>query len=157
MWEGIDHVLGLSGNPVLPGAVEATAGGTHTRRGLIPGTLHTSVGQEAQVVGACMALRPHDNMTGNHRSHGHPIGKATGARIGGVRYTDRLTGQRHALGAPVVVNAAGPWVDAVLSHDGKTTRRFIGGTKGSHLVVNPFPGAPRDVVYYESQSDGRLV
>ena len=80
-----------------------------------------------------------------------------GARIGGIRYTDRITGQRHALGAPVVFNAAGPWVDAVLSHDAKTTRRFIGGTKGSHLVVNPFPGAPRDVVYYESQSDGRLV
>lgn len=47
------------------------------RRGLIPGTLHTSVGQEAQVVGACMALRPQDNMTGNHRSHGHPIGKGS--------------------------------------------------------------------------------
>jgi acetoin:2,6-dichlorophenolindophenol oxidoreductase subunit alpha len=25
-------------------------------------------------VGACMALRPGDHMTGNHRSHGHPIG-----------------------------------------------------------------------------------
>ena len=47
------------------------------RRGLIPGTLHTSVGQEAQVVGACMALRTQDNMTGNHRSHGHPIGKGS--------------------------------------------------------------------------------
>ncbi len=47
------------------------------RRGQIPGTLHTSVGQEAQVVGACMALRPQDNMTGNHRSHGHPIGKGS--------------------------------------------------------------------------------
>lgn len=80
-----------------------------------------------------------------------------GARVTGVRYTDRLSGERHALAAPVVVNAAGPWVDAVLSHDGSTNRRFIGGTKGSHLVVNPFPGAPSDVVYYESQSDGRLV
>ena len=47
------------------------------RRGLIPGTVHTSIGQEAQVVGACMALRPHDNMSGNHRSHGHPIGKGS--------------------------------------------------------------------------------
>jgi acetoin:2,6-dichlorophenolindophenol oxidoreductase subunit alpha len=50
------------------------------RRGLIPGTLHTSVGQEAQVVGACMALRRQDNMGGNHRSHGHPIGK--GSKLG---------------------------------------------------------------------------
>lgn len=47
------------------------------KRGQIPGTVHTSIGQEAQVVGACMALGPSDYMTGNHRSHGHPIGKGT--------------------------------------------------------------------------------
>jgi len=47
------------------------------KRGLIPGTVHTSIGQEAQVVGACMALGQHDYMTGNHRSHGHPIGKGS--------------------------------------------------------------------------------
>ena len=44
------------------------------KRGYIPGTVHTSIGQEAQVVGACMALRSGDHMSGNHRSHGHPIG-----------------------------------------------------------------------------------
>jgi len=44
------------------------------KRGYIPGTVHTSIGQEAQVVGACMALGKGDHMTGNHRSHGHPIG-----------------------------------------------------------------------------------
>jgi TPP-dependent pyruvate/acetoin dehydrogenase alpha subunit len=47
------------------------------KRGYIPGTVHTSIGQEAQVVGACMALRNGDHMTGNHRSHGHPIGKGS--------------------------------------------------------------------------------
>ena len=46
-------------------------------RGQIPGTIHTSIGQEAQVVGACMALRKQDRMAGNHRSHGHPIGKGS--------------------------------------------------------------------------------
>lgn len=50
------------------------------KRGEIPGTVHTSIGQEAQVVGACMALTDGDTMTGNHRSHGHPIGK--GAKLG---------------------------------------------------------------------------
>jgi pyruvate dehydrogenase E1 component alpha subunit len=50
------------------------------KRGEIPGTVHTSIGQEAQVVGACMALTDGDYMTGNHRSHGHPIGK--GAALG---------------------------------------------------------------------------
>lgn len=47
------------------------------KRGQIPGTVHTSIGQEAQVVGACMALGEHDYMSGNHRSHGHPIGKGS--------------------------------------------------------------------------------
>lgn len=41
----------------------------------IPGGIHNSIGQEAEIVGACMALRNDDYMTGNHRSHGHPIGK----------------------------------------------------------------------------------
>ena len=47
------------------------------KRGQIPGTVHTSIGQEGQVVGACMALADGDYMTGNHRSHGHPIGKGS--------------------------------------------------------------------------------
>jgi pyruvate dehydrogenase E1 component alpha subunit len=41
----------------------------------LPGALHNAIGQEAEIVGACMALRTNDYMTGNHRSHGHPIGK----------------------------------------------------------------------------------
>jgi pyruvate dehydrogenase E1 component alpha subunit len=41
----------------------------------LPGMFHNSIGQEAEIVGACMALRNDDYMTGNHRSHGHPIGK----------------------------------------------------------------------------------
>jgi TPP-dependent pyruvate/acetoin dehydrogenase alpha subunit len=44
-------------------------------RARLPGFLHNSIGQEAEIVGACMALRADDYMTGNHRSHGHPIGK----------------------------------------------------------------------------------
>ncbi len=48
-------------------------------RAEIPGVIHTSIGMEASIVGACMALRSDDYMVGTHRSHGHPIGK--GARI----------------------------------------------------------------------------
>ncbi|MER9250155.1 thiamine pyrophosphate-dependent dehydrogenase E1 component subunit alpha [Mesorhizobium sp. M0590] len=43
--------------------------------GTIPGWFHASVGQEAAIVGPCLALRDDDAMTGTHRSHGHPIGK----------------------------------------------------------------------------------
>nr|WP_245315255.1 thiamine pyrophosphate-dependent enzyme [Bradyrhizobium yuanmingense] len=45
------------------------------KRGKISGALHVSIGQEAAIVGACLALRDDDAMTGTHRSHGHPIGK----------------------------------------------------------------------------------
>jgi acetoin:2,6-dichlorophenolindophenol oxidoreductase subunit alpha len=45
------------------------------KAGKIPGAFHASIGQEATIVGACMALRDDDSMTGTHRSHGHPIGK----------------------------------------------------------------------------------
>ncbi|WP_206443134.1 thiamine pyrophosphate-dependent dehydrogenase E1 component subunit alpha [Candidatus Protofrankia californiensis] len=44
---------------------------------LLPGPIHTSIGHEAAIVGACMALRNDDYMTGYHRSHGHPIGKGS--------------------------------------------------------------------------------
>jgi len=43
--------------------------------GRIPGAYHPSIGEEATIVGACLALRIDDAMTGTHRSHGHPIGK----------------------------------------------------------------------------------
>lgn len=44
-------------------------------KGELYGAFHTSTGQEASIVGSCMALRDDDYMTGTHRSHGHPIGK----------------------------------------------------------------------------------
>jgi TPP-dependent pyruvate/acetoin dehydrogenase alpha subunit len=52
------------------------------KNGEVRGALHTSHGQEAEIVGACMALRLDDYMVGNHRSHGHPIGK--GAKLRGL-------------------------------------------------------------------------
>jgi TPP-dependent pyruvate/acetoin dehydrogenase alpha subunit len=45
------------------------------KAGKIPGCYHSSIGQEAAIVGSCLALRDDDYMTGTHRSHGHPIGK----------------------------------------------------------------------------------
>jgi glycerol-3-phosphate dehydrogenase len=78
-----------------------------------------------------------------------------GGKIGGVRYVDQLTGTRHEVRAPVVLNVAGPWIDRVFT--GVDPTRLNGGTKGSHLIVDRFPGAPTDVIYYESQIDQRLV
>ena len=81
-----------------------------------------------------------------------------GGRVVGVRATNTLTGDRLELRAPVVYNVAGPWIDRVFDPDPTAAQpRLNGGAKGSHLVVDRFPGAPHDVVYYESRRDGRLV
>lgn len=44
-------------------------------RGLMHGTMHLSIGQEASATGVCMALRSDDAITSTHRGHGHCIGK----------------------------------------------------------------------------------
>ncbi|AIJ22479.1 thiamine pyrophosphate-dependent dehydrogenase E1 component subunit alpha [Amycolatopsis methanolica] len=48
-------------------------------RGLMHGTMHLSIGQEAVPVGACLALSEGDYITSTHRGHGHCI--ARGARL----------------------------------------------------------------------------
>jgi pyruvate dehydrogenase E1 component alpha subunit len=44
-------------------------------RGVIPGILHLSVGQEAVAAGVCAALRDDDYITSTHRGHGHCLAK----------------------------------------------------------------------------------
>lgn len=80
-----------------------------------------------------------------------------GGRVAGVRYRNTLTDEMHEVRAPVVLNVAGPWIDRIFRRGAPEQPRLNGGTKGSHLIVDPFPGAPADVVYYESKTDGRLV
>jgi glycerol-3-phosphate dehydrogenase len=74
-----------------------------------------------------------------------------------VRLTDTLTGRQLVQPARAVVNASGPWVDMVLSNSMPESTRLIGGTKGSHMTVGPFPGAPKTGVHYEAVSDGRAI
>ena len=47
--------------------------------GEFTGAAHPYIGEEAVAVGACAALKDTDYITGNHRSHGHPIAK--GGRV----------------------------------------------------------------------------
>jgi glycerol-3-phosphate dehydrogenase len=57
--------------------------------------------------------------------------------------------------APLVLNAAGPWVDEIAAAVGQTLPRMIGGTKGSHIVVAPFAAAPPVALYVEAEVDRR--
>jgi glycerol-3-phosphate dehydrogenase len=73
----------------------------------------------------------------------------------GVEYTDELTGVSHAARGEVIVNAAGPWIDQLLDEAGAASPRLIGGTKGSHIIVGPFEGAPASAIYVEAEADQR--
>ena len=61
-----------------------------------------------------------------------------------------------------IVNTTGPWLDRLCQTGCQgdqphalSDRRLIGGTKGSHIFVDPFPGAPATALYTEASQDGR--
>ncbi len=76
-----------------------------------------------------------------------------GGRVRGVRYQRADEGSYRDAVAPAVINAAGPWLDELL--EDVTGRPLLGGTKGSHIIVPPWPNAPRRGFYSEARSDGR--
>jgi len=81
----------------------------------------------------------------------------TGAAGGRVTLTDEVTGKTLTVEPRLVVNAAGPWIDRVNRAVG-LDKTYIGGTKGSHLVVdNPDLVRQLDghMVYFGSP-DGRI-
>src|SRR4029078_4493635 len=42
-----------------------------------------------------------------------------------------------------------------ITASGARPQRLMGGTKGSHIVLSCFDGAPRNAIYTEARSDGR--
>ena len=61
-------------------------------RGEIVGAAHSYIGEEAVAVGTCLALRDDDWMTGNHRSHGHPIAKGGDVKRAMAELLGKATG-----------------------------------------------------------------
>ena len=65
---------------------------TLVAQGELVGAVHTYIGEEAVAVGACAALRDEDYITGNHRSHGHPIAKGGDVRRAMAELLGKSTG-----------------------------------------------------------------
>lgn len=75
-----------------------------------------------------------------------------------VRLRDELTGEVFDFTADVIVNTTGAWVDLTNEAMG-TASRFMGGTKGSHIVLD-HPGlleACRGREIFFEHTDGRIV
>ena len=75
--------------------------------------------------------------------------------VTGARVQDLIEGGEATVEAALTVNASGPWLDETLR--GLGTPALLSPTRGSHLALRPFPGAPSEAVYFEAHSDGRPV
>ena len=76
----------------------------------------------------------------------------------GVQLTDQLTGESFTFTADVIVNTTGAWVDMTNTDMGAPTR-FMGGTKGSHIVLDhpELIAACKGREIFFEHTDGRIV
>ncbi len=75
------------------------------KSGVIKGTAHSCVGQEAIAVGACAALRDDDYVVSHHRGHGHCIAKGADTGKMMAELFGRVTGYGHGLGGSMHIAA----------------------------------------------------
>ncbi|HEY3065801.1 MAG TPA: dehydrogenase E1 component subunit alpha/beta [Methylomirabilota bacterium] len=73
--------------------------------GLVKGTAHSYVGQEAVAAGACANLRVDDSIVGNHRGHGHCIAKGARIDLMMAELMGRQTGYCKGLGGSMHIAA----------------------------------------------------
>lgn len=73
--------------------------------------------------------------------------------VRGVEFTDLIAGGADRAYASTTINVAGPWVDQLLKVTSQD--RLLGGTKGSHLIIDRFACAPATGLYVEAVEDGR--
>jgi len=81
-----------------------------------------------------------------------------GAQGKTVTLRDELTASTVEIAPKLIINAAGPWIDLVNSTFG-VSERYIGGTKGSHLVLNHpelRQAIGKNEFFFENK-DGRIV
>jgi len=76
--------------------------------------------------------------------------------IAGVKVKDMLTDVEFIIHAKKVVNAGGPWVDAIRKKDYSSNNKQLRLTKGVHLVIDQSVFPLRQGVYFDTP-DGRMI
>ena len=99
-----------------------------------------------------------DGEAANPQAHAVNYVSVESASGHNVTLIDQITGEAFDVQPRVVINAAGPWIDFTNAKMGTHTG-FIGGTKGSHLIVdNPdLRAAIGENEFFFENKDGRIV
>lgn len=77
-------------------------------------------------------------------------------RIVGAVLSDQLTGERFSVGASMVINASGPWVDELQQKISSKHTKQLHITKGVHIVVDQSIFPLQQAIYFDN-SDGRML
>ena len=80
-----------------------------------------------------------------------------GGRVAGARVRDELAGGETEIRARVVVNATGPWCDAIRQLEDPAAVPVLRPTKGAHLVVPRSRVGNRHAIIFTSPLDGRVM
>ena len=105
-------------------------------RAEIVGAAHSYIGQEAVAVGACLALRDDDYITGNHRSHGHPIAKGGDVRRAMAELLGKKTGYCKGKGGSMHLADFSIGILGESGILGSSIPTAVGAALGSHLQGN---------------------
>ena len=129
---------------LAPGIRENSGGFTfYDARALAPERLALELALEARAMGA--AVFNHTSVTALDCQAGKVVGIAVEA--GGALW--RVSTKR-------VINAGGPWVDAVARLAEPEATAILGVTRGTHLVLEPEVLPTRAAVLSTARSDGRV-
>ena len=126
-------------------------------RGEIVGAAHSYIGEEAVAVGACLALRDDDWITGNHRSHGHPIAKGGDVKKAMAELLGKSTGFCKGKGGSMHLADFSVGILGESGILGSSIPTAVGAALGSQLQGNdrvavPFfgDGASNEGAFHES-------
>ena len=126
-------------------------------RGEIVGAAHSYIGEEAVAVGACLALRDDDWITGNHRSHGHPIAKGGDVKKAMAELLGKSTGFCKGKGGSMHLADFSIGILGESGILGSSIPTAVGAALGSQLQGNdrvavPFfgDGASNEGAFHES-------
>lgn len=123
----------------------------HDTLNLHPERLLLAYAQSAVAAGAVLV---------NHAAVESFVTEAIGGDllVRGLRVRDRLTGDEHDVQARVVVNAAGPWIDRVLSAISRPLGVGVDRSKGVHVLTRPLgDGRVDDAVFARAQSGRHVI